>query len=297
MRVTFNSFRDQAVNELNADAATQVQLQGQIASGQQISTPDQNPLAAEEILGLQTTSGQLQQYYQNANYANNVSTAVYNAVNSLQQISNSVGNLVTGINGLSTPELYNTSATQTNALIEQAISAVNQQFNGQYLFGGTKTDTPPLTVVRDAAGDVTSVSYNGAAQGASVQIAEGTSLSPFPDGTTNSQLANFINNLVATRDAFTSGTASNVSAQQQPLQDSENDILGLVGGIGAQQKQIQLMQSTMTARYNSVTSNLSQLNDVDLAQATVGLTKSQTAYQAALQSTAKIMSQSLLNYL
>jgi flagellar hook-associated protein 3 FlgL len=186
---------------------------------------------------------------------------------------------------------------EVNTLIEQAITGANQKFDGKFLLGGTKTDTAPFTVIRDADGKVTSASYVGAAQGAAFQVSETANVSPYTDGATNTELATFINRLVSVRDALENGDVAAVSALRPGLQDSEDAVLGTLGKIGAQQRRIEMSQETAVARFEETSARISDHNDVDLSQAIVELTRSQTAYQAALQTTAKIMSQSLLDYI
>jgi len=297
MRVTFDSFSNTSVALLNRDATTQGLLTQKISSGENITSADQNPLEAQTILSLQSTGAQTQQFYNNATYALNVSTASYSAVKELSTVSDTAGELAAGTSALTTPEEFSANGTEVNGLIEEAVTSANQQFNGQHLLGGTETSTPPFTVVRDSQGQVTSVAYTGAAQGASIQVAPGSSVSPFPDGTSNSAVAGFINQLVSLRTAFQNNDATSVAAQVPGLQSSEDSILNTLGSLGAQQNSLQMTQNAATTSYSNTASTIGQLNDVNLAEASVELTQSQTAYQAGLQATAKIMSQSLLNYI
>lgn len=297
MRVTFNSIRDDSLAGINREGTKQARLQNQISSGQKISRADEDPLVAQKILSLQSTSAQAQQYYRNAGTALDISKASFTAVDAVRQTSDRAGEIVASVGPLTTPDGFQTYGTEVDELIEQAVSAVNRQFDGKYLLGGTKTDTPPYTVARDGAGKVTSVAYVGAAQGASIQISEDSTVSPYTDGASNADLRDFINNLVALRDSLQSGNASAVSAQRPALQASEDAVLNTLGHLGAQQGRMEASQEAASSQYDDASVRISNYNDVDLPTAMVQLTKSQTAYQAALQAAAKIASHSLLDYL
>src|SRR5262245_28270689 len=139
MRVTFNSFRDESLASLNREASNQARLQAQISSGQRISRADEDPLTARKILGLQSASAQQQQYFRNAGTALDISRSTYSAVDTVRKVSDRAGELAARTSGLTTPAEYAASAAELNGLIEQAVTAANQQFDGKYLLGGTKT--------------------------------------------------------------------------------------------------------------------------------------------------------------
>ncbi len=297
MRVTFNSFRDESLTHLNREAANSGRLQAQISSGQKISQADEDPLTAQKILGLQSANAQTQQFYNNANYALDISRASFGAVDEVRKVSDRVGEIVASIGELTMPVGFQGYGAEVDSLIEQAVTAANQRLDGKYLLGGTKTDIAPFTAARDAAGKITSVAYVGAAQGPAIQVGEATTVSPYPDGASNTEIADFINRLVAVRDSLQSSDTAGVAAQRGGLQNSEDAVLGTLGKIGGQQRRLEMSLESASARYEENTGRISNYNDVDLSQAIVELTKSQTAYQAALQTTAKIMSKSLLDYL
>lgn len=297
MRVTFNSFHDESLTLLNREASRQSRLQNQVTSGQKISRADEDPQVAQKVLDLQTTSAQTQQFYRNAGYALDISRSSYSAVDDLRKVSDRAGELAGGVSALTTPEVFKTAAAEVDGLIEQALSAASQKFDGKYLLSGTKSDTAPFLATRDAQGKLTGVSYAGAAQGPSIQISESARVSPWLDGASNAGAGDFINKLVALRDALQSGDAAAVSAQRPGLQAAEDTVLGTLGRLGAQQQRLEAAQDSASAQYDEATARIGRYNDVDLPQAMVDFTKSQTAYQAGLQATAKIMSHSLLEYL
>jgi flagellar hook-associated protein 3 FlgL len=297
MRVTFNSFRDESLTQLNRELSQQARLQGQISSGQKISRADEDPATAERILGLQSVSAQAQQHYQTAGYALAISRSSYNAMDQVRQVSDRAGELVSGVSELTTPDTFARHSVELDGLLEQALAAANQQFDGKYLMGGTKTDSAPFAVARDAEGKVSSVTYVGAATGPEMQVADGVTVKPYTDNESNEDVGVFINRLIALRDAFRSADAGAVQAQRPALTESEDAVLGSLGRIGVTQRRLEISQESATTRFDEASSRISTYNDVDLPRAIVELTRSQTAYQAALQTTANIMSKSLLDYL
>lgn len=75
------------------------------------------------------------------------------------------------------------------------------------------------------------------------------------------------------------------------------DLSTVQAGVGASYKRIEQAQDALVDRQLFLTSTLSDLEDVDLARATVDLNLQQVAYQAALASTARVLQPSLLDFL
>jgi flagellar hook-associated protein 3 FlgL len=297
MRIPSNTASDTLILQLQRLTTRQSQLQTQVSTGQRITDPSDDPAAMGRVLELQAEQQQLQQFSQNNGRAVEISEASYSAIDELKKISDRAGELSTLGAGVTSPDAYQAYTTELNQLIEQGMQVVNTQFNNEHLFGGTKTDAPPFAAARDANGNITSVSYNGAATAASFRTAEGTQISPFTDGTTNGKFAAFLNNLISLRDALQNGSASGVQATQGALHNSEDDLLTTISGIGATQTRLEADSADSQARFAELQKLTSAETDIDLPQTVVKLTQSQTAYQAALESSAKMMQTSLLDYI
>ena len=240
---------------------------------------------------------QVQQYAKNATQALTVSQASYSGLQSLNSISNRAGELATlgtGTLGSSAMQSY---GTETNQLIEQAVQAANSSFNGVYLYGGTAVSSPPYTVARDASGNITGVTYAGNQSQATIPLSATSGVAASTDGTTNTGIATFINNLVSLRDALNSGDSTAVSNTQAGLTDGENVITSAIATNGGIQTRIQAAQSDQTSQVTNLQSDISSVVDADLPTTIVQLTQAQTAYQAALQSAVSSMQLSILNYI
>lgn len=297
MRVTFNSIRDNSLLHMNRESSKLAKVQNEIASGQKITRANEDPLVAQKILSLQSANAKDTQFYRNAGYALDISRASYAAMDRVRETVDRSGEIAQSISGLTTPDAYRAYAEEVDGLIERAVSVVNQQFDGKNLFGGTQTDTPPFNVTRDGAGQATAIAYTGAAKGADYQISENTTVAPFVDGPTNTTTADFIGRLIGLRDALLAGDASAITAARPGLRTSENDVLNNLGRMTAQQNHLETTQDAISLRFDQATARINQYNDVDLSTAIVNLTKSETAYQASLQATAKISEHSLLDYI
>jgi flagellar hook-associated protein 3 FlgL len=297
MRVASLSTTDAIIRQIDSLSSQQASLQTEVSTGQKITNPEDDPSSFNTALTFEDDLSQIQQYGNNATQALTVAQASSTGLTSLQTISNRAGELATlgtGTLGASAMQSY---GTETNSLIQQAVQAANTSFNGAYIYGGTASGSPPFTVTQDSSGNITGVTYSGNSTQADIPLSSSTSVAPNTDGTTNSGIATFINNLISLRDALNSGDTTAVSNTQQGLTDGENVIVSAIATNGAVQGQIQAAQTQQTTDTTNLQSDLSSEIDADLPTTITQLDQAQTAYQAALQSAVSTMQLSILNYI
>jgi flagellar hook-associated protein 3 FlgL len=297
MRVTTNSNDSQMLAQIQQLTSLQTRLQTQVSTGQRIFQPEDDPAAMGRVLALETEKGQITQFASNTSYALDVSQASFSGLNDIKKISDRAGEIATTGAGTLDPDSIKTNATEVNQLIEQGLQLANTQLRNNYLFAGTAVDAPPFVATRDASGNITSVSYAGNNTQASVQISSTASIAPGSSGASNQGLADFLNHLVQLRDALNTGVSTNVSAVQPSLVNDENNIVNGLSEYGAVQLRIEIAQSQQQDRLDNIGKLVSTETDVDLPTTITKLNQASVAYQAALQSTTKIMGMSLLDYL
>jgi flagellar hook-associated protein 3 FlgL len=286
------------IQQIQTLSAQQAQYQQQLSSGDRITNPSDDPSAMNQVLNMQSQMQSLQQISSNNSTATAITQQSYSALNNLQSISTSAGELVTeGASGTTSPADYAAYSQQLTQLIKQALDTANTQYNGNYIFGGTQTTTPPFTATYDASGNVTGVTYTGTASGISMETGQGNTVSPYTDGATNQQMADFINNLVTLQSAMNSASPTAVQATQSSLQTSEDNVITAVSGIGAVQSGLQADQALNQSAFTSLQGLVSTDTSTDVATTTVQFSQAQAAYQAALEAGAKIMADPLINLL
>lgn len=295
MRVPTYAFSNTLVTQLQSLSTQQGTLENEISTGQSISNPSDNPSAAEQVMNDQAEQQQLAQYSNNNTVAMDISNSAYASVSALQTLVSRASQLAILGSGVANSSSQSAYATEVSSMIQEAVSDANSTYNGNYLFGGTANSSPPFVAVSDSTGYY---QYVGASTTASIQTGEGSFVSPYTDASSNQDMATFINNLVDLRNAL-NGTpgAPALSTVAANLNDSETSIVNTVAGIGATQTGLEADETVNTARYNTLSTLISNDSSADIAQTTVKLTAAQTAYQAALESGAKILQMSLINYL
>lgn len=297
MRIANNTVSDTILAQIQDLNTTQSKLQTQISTGLRISQPSDDPTSYGRVLNYQTEQRQASQFTSNAATALALSQASYVGLQSMKTISDRAGELVTlGSSTLGTTSMQS-YAVEVNQLIEQAVQVGNTSYNNRYLYSGTAVSTPPYVATRDANGQITSVAYAGNTSQASIPLSEGTTVAPSTSGTTNSGLNDFINTLIALRDALQSGDTTAVTATHDALTTGENTIVTAVAENGGMQTRIEAAQTELQTRSSTLDTLISGEDSTDLSTAVVKLSQAQTAYQAALAGGSKIMNMSLLDYI
>lgn len=310
MRVTSQTFPNLLVGQLEQLSLRQNRLQNQAATGQRIQFPEDDPTAVRRVLDLQAEAGTIGQYRNNVQRLREQSQVGYEVVRSLKGLVDRAAEIATLSDGTKSPDELRIYAIEVEQLLNQGVQLVNAQHRGDYLFSGTRSDTPPYAATRDANGEVMSVTYQGNSNVASVEIAEDVQLSAMTIGENTSGSgvrglitdsragADFFNHLISLRDNLRAGdTAAIAGTNLAELQQDEDNFLVHFGTTGAVQARLDAAESISRTRSQSLEALVSKEADADLAQTLVRLNETQNAYQAALQSGGAVLNQSLLDYL
>jgi flagellar hook-associated protein 3 FlgL len=297
MRISTHAVSDNIVRQIQQLGNQQAKLQNQVATGQRIAQPEDDPAAVGRVINLESEQRQLVQFQANASRALELSQASYSGLRAVKKVSDratEIGTLGAGAISAASARAY---ASELNQLIEHTVQLTNSRFGNEYLYAGTAVDSPPFVATRDSAGQLTAVAYAGDSARAAIPLSEATLLAPNTDGATNLGLRDFINQLVALRDALAVNSVPGVTTAQANLITTEDLLVASIAEHGGVQTRIQATQSQLTDRAVGLQSRVSRETEADLPSTIVELNQTQTAYQAALQSAANIMKTSLLDYL
>lgn len=304
MRVTFNAFPDTLLGRLQSLGGEQNKALTQLSTGQRISAPSDDAPAMQRILNLRTEKKQNQQFYRNATDGLEVSKVTFSSLDQIKDLVVRSSELAAGVNGVTSEQEFKAKAAEIDQLIQQGLNVANTKLRGNYLFSGDSNSTIPFTQT-PSSGKIQAVTYQGSTSESKIHIGEGESASITVGSSAdeNKAIATTLNKLIDIRNAMSSapsaGTtkASAVMNLRDDLADQEDTILSALSRAGTIQYRLETVQKDLELRYESSEKLISTDADVDFAEATVRLNRSQMAYQAAIQSGAKIQNNSLLDYL
>jgi flagellar hook-associated protein 3 FlgL len=297
MRITNNMVTTSVLAELQQLDSKQSNLQTEVSSGLAVTQPSDDPGVFGQVIQEEGQSNQLAQFNQNATQALNVANASYAGITSLTQIYDRATQLATlggGTLGSSANAGY---ASELNQLIQQAVTVANSQSAGDYLYGGTASNTPPFTTTTDSNGNITAVSYVGNSSQTAIPLSGSSSVTPSTSGATNAGFASMINNMIAVSTALSANDPAALATAATALNNSEDTLSTAAADNGAVQLRIQSEQTQENSTATEVSSLISTQTSANLPTTITELNQAQLAYQAAMETAVKVMQLSLTQYL
>jgi flagellar hook-associated protein 3 FlgL len=297
MRIASTTASENIVRQIQQIGQQQTKLQSQVASGLRITQLEDDPAAAGRVLTLESERRKIDQFGNNANRALEIVQSTFGSLIQIKRISDRATELGTLGAGAQSSEQTSAYAAELDQLLEQALQQANGRLRNDYLFAGTAVDTAPYTVTRDVNGQITTVTFGGNTGTFDIPLSETATVTPGADSTTTQGIEDFLNGLVAMRNALAAGNNTAVTAAQTGLVATEDVFVSSLAQQGAVEMRIEINQSQQKDRQQNIQSLISSEVDVDLPTTIVRLNQAQLAYQASLQSSANIMRISLLDYI
>ncbi|MHC4334500.1 MAG: flagellar hook-associated protein FlgL [Planctomycetota bacterium] len=164
---------------LNLHAEAMAHLQEQASTGSRINRASDDPSSAYRILGFNSQDRSLQNYVDNLSDfvgALGISSTIIG--NMVAEFADTKTRLTQIINGIYGEEGRQRIAEGMNDILEQIVRLANTKHNGQYIFGGSDTHSPPYVVQR-IDGKIVSVTYQGGATGRNAEVAPGVQSTVF----------------------------------------------------------------------------------------------------------------------
>jgi flagellar hook-associated protein 3 FlgL len=300
MRITNSQITAMMHNSMNASSAELGKLMQQMATGQRIMLPSDDPIASVRVLRVQREEASLEQYAKNiANVSGSLSTQEANLKSTSDAMLNVRDLLLWAANGSNTSEDLAAMAGELAIIEDTILSFANvRDEEGRYLFSGTLSDTQALSF--DAVTQSYSVTGNDkhrqAAVANGVLVEENvTALGVFGAG---ADMLNQLHGLVATLqdpalDASDPTVRQQILDTLNSLDDSHAQVLGAITELGGRQNTLTLLKGSneeVSLVNQKIEGELSQL---DYAGATIDLNNYQLALGATQKTYLKINEMSL----
>jgi flagellar hook-associated protein 3 FlgL len=189
------------------------------------------------------------------------------------------------------PQAREALATEVDQLREGLITTANASYLGRPVFGGVTGGTAAY------AADGTWIGVTG--DGVVRTVGEGVKIrvdveGPTAFGPTGDSL---FDHLEALSTALRSGSTVGMQAAIGNLSSDSSRITDVQSSIGARTNRIEQAQTAAGDAQLSLTNTLSEIENTDIAKATVDLQLQEVAYKAALAATSRVMQPSLLDFL
>ncbi len=267
-----------------------MKAQQQVSSGKRISKPSEDPVAASDILRLNSENNEGEQYSRNLTFAKSKLQATDGILDNIQQIVERVRNL--GQLGFGNSQLGPGYVTEITALRDQLVTAANTTYAGRYIFGGTVTTTAPYVKNPDST-----VTYNGNDQDMPLEINRGLTVQTQVSGDLFSGSVDIFQVMSDLTTAMQAGDKPGIDAQLHKIEQF-TDVLAIARTkVGGNINLASSVENDLSAGKLARSTELSQEEAADLATALSELTLTQNGLQATLSAGARMSQLSLLDYL
>lgn len=147
-RITSNMLSSNYLRNMNRNMSNMKVLQNQLASGSQIQKASENPYKASRSMQLHTEISYNKQYNENIKDISNWLDTTDTALSQMGNVFGRIETLLVSAGNVAYGEDEKTAIKdEIKEKVNELSQILNTSFDGSYIFGGTKTDSKPTTVV------------------------------------------------------------------------------------------------------------------------------------------------------
>ena len=305
MRVTPGIVSSQIAADLQRALLALSRQQSIVASGRRILAPSDDPGGAAQALTVRSRQAANEQFRKNISEAKSGLESADSVLRTVEEtVIRAKEAAIQGANDSNDATSRQSLGTQVDQLLEELVSLANSRdHKGAMLFGGQESTVAPYGATRDVNGKITAVTPNARGIDGAVpaEVSEGLTVQTGVSGTSIfgasgdatyafTILIGLRDSLNANNGAAVQGSLDNLGALIDRATLASTVVGTRLGWIAALDERLQ-DESVVLA------GSLSRVEDVDIPRAIQDLRQIQTFYEAALASGARLLEQSLLNFL
>jgi len=305
-RITSSMTTRSVLSDLNRIAAQQDLTRRQMSSGKAITKPSDDPYGAARAMSLRTDLAGVKQHQRNVDEAQSWMSATSTTLSSITDLAQKARELtVQGATDTLSQSGRDAIADQIDQLIAGMKQEGNATYDGRYVLGGSRTNTPPFdsALTKTDPSVTTNDAYSGDAASQLREIGPGVTLAVnvHGDEVLGGASGSSGNLLGVLRDIAThlrSGdTAALGGGDIKAVSDQIDNLLAVQARVGAGMNRLDTASSRLAQIEESTTSMLSNTEDADMAEVITNYSTQQAVYQSALNAGARIVQTSLLDFL
>lgn len=309
MRISDNTIVRNYMTSLSKNSSLRNKEGLKVSTGRRFQTAAEDPVAAMKAMGVRRSMSRIEDYQNNIRdldaYTDEREAAVSEMSSILTEISSLLMQGKTGTYSASDRESISASL---RGYQETLLDIANSSYCGKYIFGGAQEYDIPFTV--DAHGNFcyqsqdvnTSVFMT---ERVDLDISAGTKVNRAVTGATlmgfgvdadglSNNIYNFVGQLAT---AFQTNNLSGAEKFASKLTAIQGDLTVKYAEIGAQSEFMKLFSDRLIASKTNLTERQTGLEGVDHAEAIMTYKEMSAAFDATLAMGAKIIPQTLLDYI
>jgi flagellar hook-associated protein 3 FlgL len=301
MRITNEVMVTRSLDRLQTRLQAYERSQSELATGRKILRPSDDPGGARRAMSLRASMESRQQELRNANDAEGWLNAADGQLQSGLSRLARVRDLSVSAATLQEPGQKSAIATEIRAIAEELVGIANTRHMGRPLFGGfsagdavTVTQDPFAVTFDPEAGQADGVKRRVSdTEQVRVNTTAAEWLGAVP-GTDGQDLISFLHGLAADVDA---GDQEAVSSKLTGLDQARDTMSASLADIGAAGNRVTSAKARAEDSLLTMRTELSNVQDVDVAQGMMELQIQEIGYQATLHALSQALPPSLVSFL
>ncbi len=291
-RVTQNMMSERSLAGMQMGLTRLAKVQEQVSTGRILNRPSDSPIDAASAMNLRKGLDDQQQFVRNTadglawlNTADSTLSSMSLQIRKARELGLQGAN-----SGALSADARNAVATEIEGIREGLIKDANTTYLNRPIFGGITAGAKAY----DAGG-----AFVGEAGAVTRTVANGVRIDVNVDGPTivGPNGANLFDDLTALAAAIRAGDSAATATGLDALKTGLSRVTNALSDVGSRTVRVEMAEQAALDAELSLRTSLSEVENTDLPKALMELKLQETAYQAALASTARVMQPSLIDFL
>ncbi len=309
MRVTEGSNYENVRDTLRRSREKMENLQAQAASLKKVNRPSDDPSGAAQLLRVRSEKSNTEQFQLNSKIAENFLSNTDQGISDLADVVVRAKELAIGQSSMasSSEDTRRGVAEEVSELFRQAISTANRRVGDRYLFGGYKTQSPPIDSGGRYSGDqgqmmveigddvFISMNLPGVdvfnTHPSSEALGAGGYSEPGPEN------VNIFDELQRLKIGLVSGDFNGIRDTLERFDQLHGQLIATRAKVGSRLQGLQYANQAMERQQISNSMLSSSLEDADMAQVVSDLNKQESVFKSSLAASKRLIQPTLLDFL
>jgi flagellar hook-associated protein 3 FlgL len=305
MRITTSMVQRNVLSDLSSLQSQLAKTQAKAASQKEITRPSDDPFGTSRAMGIRSNIGANEQYIRNIEDAQGWMDTTESSLDSITQyIHGAQELLVAGSTDTADAVSRKALAAELDEMIQGIKDSANATHGDKFVGSGTATSVAPYKQGADDTYQGNQAGLDPAIAGVVREIGPGVTMSinsvsseilgsgqAAADGKLLNILRDISDHLKANDGAALRG------GDNAKLQASLDQVLGVRSRNGAQTNRLEAANTRLDQINGTLTDQLSNTEDADIAKTMIEFNSQSAAYQAALRAGANIVQVSLMDFL
>ncbi len=298
MRVSDKQRYDQANHRVDVAKTSNSDMLEQLSTQKRVNRVSDDPIAVGQILRRRTQLSDMSQYSKNIDFTKGYIDRTEASLTGIHDYLIRAKELAVSLSNATYAEDSRSAAgLELQQIMEGVVSLANSQYNNRYVFGGFRTQTPPVTGEGQFTGDDGAIflqTESGKFKQINLQARH--LFEPTPDERKKGHFG-MVETLSLLRDALADDNLQGIRKAMDELDFQMDKTTSAQATLGATYNAIDETSRRLSLNSELTTDDLSRLEDVDIYSATTGFKQTESVLQSTLMASNKLLQPSLLNFL